>query len=172
MHYPHFPEALAPRTRLVPVRNTYAVVFPDKQETNKMGTGKPDIFVMIYYRSEHAAEVTVRRLDIDRWTFDVHLRIDSVPGHASIANSSSSSSSGSSSGSSSRHNATRSGESETIVIANPGNASFVLHHVIHTSAVRFQPLSEAELYGAQKIPRIIMQTYVVVALSHAVVPII
>ena len=163
MIYPHFPEALAPRTRMIPIRNKYMVISPDKQEINKMGTGKPDIFVMMYYRTENTAEITVRRLDVDRWTFDVQIRIFNVvsEGESVINNSNSTTSSNNIMANSSTTAISSSveGDSEVIIIANPGNSSSVLHLPYRFTKVTLVPLSEIDLYGLQKIPRIIMQTY-------------
>ena len=157
MIYPHFPEALAPRTRMIPIRNKYMVISPDKQEINKMGTGKPDIFVMIYYRSENTAEINVRRLDVDRWTFDVHIRIFSVTENATNSTATTTNNIITNSSTTTTNNLEE--ESEVIIIANPGNSSFVLHLPYRLTKVTLAPLNEIELYGPQKIPRIIMQTY-------------
>ena len=140
MVYPHFPEALAPRTRMIPIRNKYIVIAPDKQEINKMGTGKPDIFVMIYYRTDNTAEITVRRLDVDRWTFDVHIRIFSVTEGAT--NSTTTTTSTANSSTTAVSNVEE--ESEVIIIANPGNSSSVLHQPYRLTKVTLVPLTENE----------------------------
>ena len=173
MVYPNFPVVLPPRATLIPIRNKYEVVFPVEQETNAMGTGTPDIFVMVYYRSDNTADITVRRLDIDRWTSDVHLRIHALPDGAAavtpgtalpdrgIRPTSSKMKPGAINSTATVTSVipTVNSLSEVIVISNTKNSSFVLLHRITTSKVKLSPLSDKELFAVQKIPRIIMQTY-------------
>lgn len=173
MEYPHFPTVLSPRTTLIPIKNKYEVVFPVEQEKNVMGTGTPDIFVMVFYRSDNTADITVRRLDIDRWISDVHLRIHVVPdgtgavvaaapGTVAAADRSGRPVSGNNANNltaTSTSIPTDNSLSELIIIPNTKNSSFVLQYRITTSKVKLLPLTGDELYTVQKIPRIIMQTY-------------
>lgn len=71
MKYPIFPEALLPRLKDRPVKNSFTV-------KDTCPSCHADLFVVIYYRSDSLCEVRIRRLDNINWDFNIHLQLFSI----------------------------------------------------------------------------------------------
>lgn len=174
--FPNFPEAISPRKKNIPVKNRFEVL--NLREHGKL-LGLPDFFIVAYYRGDNLCDLTIRRLDELKWNFDIKLKLYAVPastiqtaavhvGHMKGSRRLLSSGAGGAEANMNNNSTLTSVgikegvqvlsdvDSEIITIG-PSNSSFI--HMKLQTKVKLVPLTNAELYPPQKIPRIIMQTY-------------
>jgi mannosyltransferase OCH1-like enzyme len=131
--YPRFPEALPPRLKHHPIKNSFSV-------SNSCSNCHADLHVVIYYRAETSCEVRVRRLDKLNWDFDIHIHLQSITEFGM------------------QHKNISVLKKEDLLVIGPSPKSSYLSAIKNTK-VKLQAYSEAELYSVQNIPRIIMQTF-------------
>jgi hypothetical protein len=76
MRYPNFPEALSPRMKDRPLKNTFKITSNCTDCNPQLPFA--DFHVVLYYRSKNSFEVRLRRLDHAKWNFDIHLHLHSL----------------------------------------------------------------------------------------------
>jgi len=76
MRYPTFPEALSPRIKYRPLKNTFNIASNCTDCNPQLSFA--DFHVVLYYRSKNSFEVRVRRLDYAKWNFNIHLHLHNL----------------------------------------------------------------------------------------------